>query len=180
MMRCLLVIDPQKCFCKGGVLEVPNADEIIPLINKMLMWFKKNIVTQDWHPQDHSSFKTQGGKWPIHGVAGTKGAAFHSRLNTKHFTVIIRKGTDRLKEGYSAFEDTGLEGLLKSLGVTKVFICGLATDYCVAKTAKDSVKFFKETFIIKDACRAVSKETEEKELKELTEAGVKIITSDQI
>jgi len=180
MTRCVLVVDPLNDFCKGGALAVPRADEIMPIINAIFPKFTKAIAIQEWHPEDHFSFVTQGGRWKIHCVAGTWGAEFHPELNTKFFTAIIRKGINKLKEGYSAFEDTGLEGLLRSLGITEVFICGLATDYCVSQTALDSDMFFEKTFIIKDACRALSPETEKKALQAMTKAGIEIITSDQI
>ena len=153
----------------------------MPLINKILLKFKgeTKIVSQDWHPEDHCSFKPQGGQWPVHCVAGTKGAELHSELDSKLFTVIIKKATAKEKDAYSAFDGTGLEGLLKALGVKEVFVCGLATDFCVQATALDSVKSF-ETVVIQDACKAVTAEGDRQALLKMENAGIKLIMSKEV
>jgi nicotinamidase/pyrazinamidase len=167
----LIVVDPQNDFCKGGALEVPRADEIVPIINRLLPRFDIVIASQDWHEENHCSFVPQGGQWPPHCVAGTKGAEFHPQLYAHRFTVIVRKAIK--KEAYSAFCDTGLEGMLCALDVDKVYICGLATDFCVKETAIDCAKFrcFR-TFVLLGACRAVTEEGADKAISEMREYGV--------
>ena len=171
----LIVVDPQKDFCEGGALEVKGADEIMPLINNLLPKFPVRIGTQDWHPEDHISFKSpeQGGAGcPKHCVAGTKGAEFHPKLKSELFTTIIRKGTDVNKDTYSAFKGTGLAGLLKELKIEKVYICGLALDYCVKATALDAVKAGFSVEVLRVATRAVDEKNKENVLDELKNAGV--------
>ena len=174
MSSCLLVIDVQKDFCKGGALEVPSADAVVPTINTLLHSFGTSIASQDWHPPNHCSFVENGGDWPNHCVAGTNGAEFHERLESHRFKAIVRKGTFRDNEAYSAFCDTGLHGLLKDLGITEVMVCGIATDYCVLATAMDAVKKF-EVCVIADACQGVSSKTTAEAFKKMKKAGIEII-----
>lgn len=153
----LLVIDMQNDFCEGGSLAVKGADEIVPLINQLSKQFKHVVLTQDWHPIGHCSFEL----WPEHCIQGTKGADFHPNLSIPHAELIIRKGTRIDLDSYSAFYEndeitpTGLRSYLKEKGITRVFIVGLAFDYCVRFTAMDSMMCGFDTFIIEDACRAV-------------------------
>jgi nicotinamidase/pyrazinamidase len=175
--RALLVIDIQNDFCPGGVLAVPGGDEIIPLVNSLLPKFELVIATQDWHPPHHISFASHWGKqpgtviniknseqvlWPNHCVQGTRGADFHPQLTTQEFNWILRKGTNPELDSYSGFFEndrmtaTGLEFLLKGLGVNSVYICGLATDYCVFFTAMDAVHLGFNTFVVPDACRGIN------------------------
>ncbi len=175
--RALLVIDMQNDFCPGGALEVPGGDEIVPLINALMPRFPVVVLTQDWHPTDHSSFASQhpGHKpfetvdmpygsqvlWPDHCVQGTRGADFYPDLDTRPGQAVIRKGFRRDVDSYSAFFEndrttpTGLAGYLKDRAVTEVFLCGLATDFCVGYSALDAVKCGFSATVIEDACRAI-------------------------
>ena len=173
----LLVIDVQPDFCPGGALAVPDGDAIIPLINRLATRFETVILTQDWHPADHISFAaSHPGKqpfemielpygkqvlWPSHCVMATPGAALHPALDIPHARMILRKGGNRLVDSYSAFLEadraskTGLDGYLRSLGITDLYLCGLATDFCVAWSAEDARAFGFNATIIEDACRAI-------------------------
>lgn len=176
-MQALIVTDIQYDFCPGGALAVAGGDEIIPLVNRLMARFSTVVATQDWHPGDHISFAAQhqgrapfelidlpyGSQvlWPVHCVMGSRGAALHEALEVDRANLIIRKGSHREVDSYSAFLEadrvtrTGLDGYLASRGVTEVYVCGLATDYCVAWTAEDSLAAGFRTFVIEDACRAI-------------------------
>lgn len=176
----LIIVDVQNDFCPGGALAVPQGDKVVAPLNKIMDKFKTIIATADWHPQNHISFKKQGGPWPTHCVAGTNGAGFHPKLETKKFTHIVYKGTDpQQKEAYSGFDKTGLAQLLKGLGVKRVFVGGLASDYCVLATALDSSKASFKTYVLKDAVRAVNvkPDDEKKAYKRLKKAAIKLLTT---
>jgi len=173
----LLVIDVQNDFCPGGSLGVKDGDKIIKNINSIQDKFNNVVLTQDWHPNNHSSFVTEykdkevfstvkmpyGDQtiWPAHCIQGTKGAEFHKDLNILKANTIIRKGFRREIDSYSAFWEndrvtsTGLEGSLKSLGVNRVFVCGLALDFCVAYSAIDSSIAGFDTFVLMNATKPV-------------------------
>lgn len=170
--RCLLVVDIQNDFCKGGTLEVPEADDIVNDINLLLPRFDVRIASQDWHKENHCSFIPNGGQWPIHCVAGTRGAELHPGLDSHLFGTIIRKGFE--EEAYSAFSNTGLVGLLQELDIEQVSICGLAIDFCVKATAIDCANFGFETSVIPFVCRAVTHEGKRTALLQMEEAGVEI------
>jgi nicotinamidase/pyrazinamidase len=176
-MKALLVIDVQNDFCPGGALAVPDGDAVVPLINRIAAGFETVVITQDWHPPGHASFAAShpGSEpfsvidldygpqvlWPTHCVMGTHGAALHEGLHIPHASLILRKGSHRKVDSYSAFLEadrttkTGLDGYLTSRGVTEVFVCGLATDFCVAWSAEDARAFGFEARILEDACRAI-------------------------
>jgi nicotinamidase/pyrazinamidase len=152
----LIIVDVQRDFCPGGALPVPHGDQVIPAINRVLDlegWL--TVATRDWHPRDHCSFKAQGGIWPVHCVAGTVGAAYHPDLEAKKIRQIISKATTREAEAYSGFQGTELTVLLKGGGVRRVFICGLATDYCVKATGLDAKVASFEVVVLEDAIRGV-------------------------
>ena len=173
----LLLVDIQNDFCERGALAVPEGDAVVPLVNALATRCPLVVLTQDWHPADHLSFASQHpGKrafesvtlpygeqvlWPDHCVAGSAGAAFHPGLDTTRAQLVIRKGCNRAVDSYSAFLEadrstrTGLDGYLASRGVRQVFVCGLATDYCVAWTALDARRFGFEAAVIEEACRAI-------------------------
>jgi nicotinamidase/pyrazinamidase len=177
MMNVLILIDIQNDFIPGGSLPVPQGNEIIKLVNELQGSFELVVATQDWHPDNHKSFATQhpGKKqfetislhgldqvlWPDHCVQGTKGAEFHDDLNMNKVEAVFRKGMNPDIDSYSGFYDngykkaTGLAGYLRDRGVKKVYLCGLAADYCVAYTAKDALKENFETYVIEDATRAI-------------------------
>jgi nicotinamidase/pyrazinamidase len=177
MMNVLILVDIQNDFIPGGSLPVPLGNEVIKLVNELQDSFELVVATQDWHPNNHKSFATQhpGKKqfetislhgldqvlWPDHCVQGTKGAEFHGDLNTNKVEAVFRKGMNPDIDSYSGFYDngykkaTGLAGYLRDRGVKKVYVCGLAADYCVAYTAKDALKENFETYVIEDATRAI-------------------------
>lgn len=174
---CLIVVDVQNDFMPGGALAVPRGDEIVPLVNRLAARFDNVVLTQDWHPQGHASFASShpGRKpfetitlaygpqvlWPDHCVQGTSGAALHQDLAIPHAQLIVRKGHHRDIDSYSAFLEadrrtpTGLAGYLRERGLGRLYVCGLATDFCVAWTALDARAAGFETTVIEDACRAI-------------------------
>ena len=151
----LIVVDVQRDFCPGGALPVPEGDRVVPAINRILRLGWLTLATRDWHPEDHCSFKAQGGIWPVHCVAGTTGAAFHPDLDAKKIRQLISKATTKEAEAYSGFQGTGLAALLKGQGLRRVFVCGLATDYCVKATALDAKGAGFEVVVLEDAIRGV-------------------------
>jgi nicotinamidase/pyrazinamidase len=173
----LLVIDVQNDFCPGGALAVTDGDAIIPTINALAQKFDHVILTQDWHPTQHISFATTHTKrpyetieapygpqtlWPDHSLQHTEGAAFHPALHIPHAELILRKGFRRHIDSYSAFLEndhttpTGLAGYLRERNLTRLFLCGLAYDFCVRYSAIDGKQQGFETIVIEDASRPVN------------------------
>ncbi len=174
----LLVIDVQNDFCDGGALAVPGGQEVVPVINRIARAFSHVILTQDWHPRDHHSFasnhpgyqpfetiETAHGAqvlWPDHCVEGSTGAAFHPHLHPDNAELILRKGFRPDIDSYSAFNEndhitrTGLTGYLRERGLGRIFMAGLAYDYCVRHSAIDSMRAGFETYVVEDACRAIA------------------------
>ncbi|HEX4326697.1 MAG TPA: bifunctional nicotinamidase/pyrazinamidase [Burkholderiales bacterium] len=198
-----LVIDMQNCFIPGGSLAVKEGDAIVPLINKIAKSFKHVVLTQDWHTADHISFASQhpGKKpfeaikvaygtqvlWPDHCVQGTEGAALAKDLSIPQAELILRKGYRKDVDSYSAFLEadkktsTGLSGYLKQRAFKRVFLAGLATDFCVAWSAVDARKQGFEAVVIDDACRGIDANGSlAAAWKDMTRAGVKKITSADI
>jgi nicotinamidase/pyrazinamidase len=173
----LVIVDVQNDFCSGGALAVPGGEEVVPLANDLAQLFANVALTQDWHPAGHSSFaSSHRGRapfetieadygpqtlWPDHCVQGSQGAAFHRDLDTDRAQLVIRKGFRAAIDSYSAlFEndhatETGLNGYLADRGMKRVFLCGLATDFCVGFSAIDAAACGYATFVIEDACRAI-------------------------
>lgn len=199
----LLVVDVQNDFCPNGALAVEQGDAIVPLVNQLMPKFTHCVLTQDWHPADHASFfdnyatkkpfdtieLSYGTQvlWPRHCVQGSFGAEFHPNLNTNYAKMIIRKGHRTHIDSYSAFLEadrktpTGLSGYLHMHGIQRVFVAGLATDFCVAWTAVDAVQFGFETFVIDDACRAIDNHGSlEAAWENMTKWGVTKIASHEI
>jgi len=178
----LIVVDVQNDFCPGGALAVPGGDEVVEVINRIMPLFSIVFATQDYHPPNHSSFTDQGGPWPVHCVQGTAGAEFHPELDTSRFDEVIRKGTDVATDGYSGFAGTDLADRLGALDVTRVFITGLATDYCVRATAIEAIDQGFDAVVVTDAIRAVNLKPRDGEdaLAEMEAAGAALITSDEI
>ncbi|MEE8483495.1 MAG: bifunctional nicotinamidase/pyrazinamidase [Nitrospinota bacterium] len=191
----LLVVDVQNDFCPDGALAVPDGDSVVPVVNRLAKAFGRVILTQDWHPKGHLSFASshEGKKpmetaelsygiqvlWPDHCVQGTPGADFHSGLETHRAELVIRKGYNREIDSYSAFFEndkktpTGLSGYLKERGLTRIFIVGLATDFCVFYSALDAKKLGFDLFVIGDGCRGIDVEGSlEAAWKEMARAGV--------
>lgn len=182
----LIIVDVQRDFCQGGALAVPNGDEVVPVLNKYIEKFRSAdapvIATRDWHPRDHVSFKSRGGPWPEHCVQNTAGAEFHPRLNLPSDVIVISKGTEPDKEAYSGFEDTELESKLRELGVSKIFVGGLATDYCVKHTVLDGLKRGFQVYLLEDAVRGVDvqKGDSERAVEEMVKKGAKKLRLEDI
>src|SRR4051794_15591154 len=173
----LLVVDVQNDFCPHGALAVPEGDAVIPVINELSRRFPHVVLTQDWHCADHLSFATShAGKrpleriqlpygeqilWPNHCVQGTPGANFHPELDVAHCELILRKGFRRDIDSYSAFFEndhqtpTGLAGYLRERGLTRLFVVGLATDFCVAYSALDARRLGFDVTVIEAGCRGI-------------------------
>ena len=175
----LIVVDPQVDFCPGGALPVSGGDQIFDPINKAMPSFRHVIASQDWHPRNHSYFAAQGGPWPLHCIRETPGAEFHPKLDRTRIHETVRKGTDPDLDGYSAFAGTGLADRLRQLGITRVFVAGLATDYCVKETAIEAVEHEFETYVLVDAIRAVelTPGDGDRALAAMREAGVRLIST---
>jgi len=139
-MDALLVIDVQNDFCPGGALAVAHGDEVVEPLNRLMRQHDLVVATRDWHPADHGSFAEQGGPWPAHCVQDSRGAELHPALDHTAIDVVIDKGQEVSAEGYSGFEGTELERLLRERGVERVHVGGLALDYCVKHTALDALR----------------------------------------
>ena len=157
MPRALIVVDFQNDFTPGGALGVPEGDAIAPQINALAASedFDLVVATRDWHPPEHGSFARQGGPWPDHCVQGTPGAELHPALDRAALDVVVDKGQDPGTEGYSGFEATELDALLRERGIDEVTVVGLATDYCVRNTALDALRAGYRVRVAADAVRPV-------------------------
>jgi nicotinamidase/pyrazinamidase len=182
----LLVGDVQVDFCPGGALAVPGGDRIIPIINDAIRLFHSRkipiIAIRDWHPPNHMSFKEQGGPWPIHCVQMSQGAQFHPELVLPPGTVVVSKATDPKREAYSAFEGTTLEDRLRELEAERLFITGLATDYCVRQTVLDARRLGFQVVVLEDAVRGIDAVPGDsaRALEEMRAAGAVIAKSSAI
>jgi len=199
----LLVIDVQNCFLPGGSLAVKDGDQVVPVINRIAKGFANVVMTQDWHTAGHISFaSSHSGKkpfetvdlkygkqvlWPDHCVQGTDGAALSKDLTIPQAELIIRKGYHKDVDSYSAFTEadgkttTGLAAWLKARKLKRLFVAGLATDFCVAWTAVDARKAGFETYVVEDACRGIDTQGSlAKAWADMTKAGVKRIQSGDI
>ncbi len=202
------LVDVQPTFMPGGELPVAGGDEIVAPVNRLLRVFPHAFATQDWHPANHISFASQhvghapydmitlpyGQQvlWPDHAVAGSAGAAIHPDVDQRHVDVVIRKGCDRMLDSYSAFFEndrktaTGLDGWLRQRGFSRLFLCGLATDFCVAWSAEDAVSLGYEVFLVLDACRGIGlpygpgRTTMDEAQARLASLGVTFVNSDTI
>jgi nicotinamidase/pyrazinamidase len=173
----LIVVDVQNDFCAGGALPVPDGDAVVEPINRLMEQLPVVLATRDWHPANHDSFREQGGPWPPHCVQGTPGADFHPGLESGRIDAVINAGFEPALEGYSGFEETNLEALLRERGVDTVHIAGLALDYCVRATALDAnVKGFHVVLHL-GATRAIEAHPgdAERTLEELRRAGVQVV-----
>jgi nicotinamidase/pyrazinamidase len=163
----LLIVDYQKDFCVGGALPVEGGDAIAATLNDYVELFRSAgapiYATRDWHPPKHVSFKDQGGMWPSHCVQDAEGAEFHDALSLPEGVRVISKGTDPLREAYSGFDGTELDDDMKKEGVRRVFVGGLATEYCVKSTVLDALRIGFETVLLTDAIRAVNLEPDDGE-----------------
>jgi nicotinamidase/pyrazinamidase len=200
----LIVTDIQNDFCPGGALAVRDGDAVVPLVNNIMENFYRVVATQDWHPKHQVSFASNhpGKKpydviklgnveqvlWPDHCVAGTPGADFHPGLQTEKFHLVVRKGVNPAVDSYSTFLEndkklkTGLDGYLKSMGAERVFLVGLATDYCVFYSAMDSRGFGFDTYVIIDACRGIDvpEHNIEHSIQAMKEKGIHVVSSEDL
>ncbi|MDR3724685.1 MAG: bifunctional nicotinamidase/pyrazinamidase [Terracidiphilus sp.] len=194
----LIVVDVQNDFCSGGALEVSGGDLVIPAIHSIAPLFQHIVLTQDWHPANHSSFASaHPGKrpfeqielsygaqtlWPDHCVQGTRGAELHPSLHLPEAELTLRKGFDPAIDSYSAFFEndrstpTGLSSYLLERGIQRVFLAGLAYDYCVAYTALDARRMKLAAYVLQDACRAIDLDgSRDRAEADFAEAGVEVI-----
>lgn len=201
--QALVVVDVQNDFLETGALPVPVASEVIPVINKIAPLFETVVLTQDWHPKNHISFASQheGGRlyelvdvpygkqvlWPDHCVQETEGAKLAPGLDAGKCTLNIKKGTNPELDSYSAFIEadrstlTGLAEQLKARGVDEVFVCGLATDFCVYWSALDAVKLGFKTNLVEDACRGINIDGSiQKAFEDMKANGIHILTSAEL
>jgi len=199
----LLVIDVQNCFLPGGSLAVKDGDQVVPVINRLAKGFANVVMTQDWHTVGHISFASvHDGKkpfemidlpygkqmlWPDHCVQGTEGAALSKDLSIPQAELVIRKGFHKDVDSYSAFTEadgkttTGLAAYLQARKIQRLFVAGLATDFCVAWTALDARKAGFETYVVEDACRGIDAQGSlAKAWADMAQAGVKRIQSGDI
>ncbi len=182
----LIITDIQNDFCPGGALAVPGGDDIIPILNayeeKILAAGGVLVFTRDWHPANHSSFKENGGIWPVHCVQNTTGAAFHPDLKFPTTAVLVSKASNPEKEAYSSFEGTDLKIYLHRLGVENLLVGGLATDYCVKNTVLAGLQLGFTVYFLEDASRGVNVEPgdSQKAIEEMKAAGVRAISLNEI
>jgi nicotinamidase/pyrazinamidase len=183
----LVLVDIQNDFCPGGALAVNEGDQIVGSVNRLIAEFPLVISTQDWHPSDHISFKQRGGPWPPHCVQGTHGAELHSDLCTDTIAHYFRKASSADKDDYSEFagkDDQGrsLDEVLRSHQVKKLYVVGLATDYCVLETVLDGLKYGYEVFAVTDAMRAVNVKPADGEeaLQRMAGGGAHLVTTDEV
>src|SRR5919201_1730010 len=176
MTRALLIIDFQNDFTPGGALAVEGGDEIAEPIKRLSSEFDFIAATRDWHPPDHASFETEGGPWPIHCVQGSPGAELHPAMAEIAVDAIVDVGRERDDEGYSGFENSDLARTLRDAGIDEVYVCGLATDYCVRASAIDACREGFDVTVVADAIRAVDVEPGdgERALGEMRQAGARI------
>ena len=196
----LVVVDLQNDFCPGGSLPVPNGNKIVPIINKLISYYRSIVFTQDWHPSSHSSFASTHNKtpydtvelsygsqtlWPDHCIQGTHGANFHKDIKFDKADLIIRKGFDTEIDSYSAFREndkktlTGLSGYLNERKIHELVICGLAYDYCVKWTALDAKSNGFKTVVIENACRSINlNNSEESARNEMQKSGIYLVNCD--
>lgn len=187
MDKALLVVDMQKDFCPGGRLPVKDCLGIIENINKYLVKFKERnypiFASRDWHPSETSHFKEHGGKWPEHCIQDTEGAEFHPELRLPEDVIIISKGVSKDKDSYSAFEGhsknhKSLEALLKEMGIRELYVCGVATDYCVKSSSLDALGLGLKVYLLMDAIKGVDVNPgdSQRALDEMLKSGVVKLT----
>jgi nicotinamidase/pyrazinamidase len=178
MPEALVVVDFQNDFTPGGALGVPGGDAIADRVNELAAdpRFDLVVATRDWHPRDHGSFTERGGIWPVHCVQGTDGAELFPGLERAHVDVVVDKGQDPGTEGYSGFEATELESLLRERGIDRITVVGLATDYCVKNTVLDARRLGFDVTVDPDAVRAVDVKPGdgERALDEMRAAGAAV------
>jgi nicotinamidase/pyrazinamidase len=182
MAKALLIIDFQNDFTSGGALEVPEGDEIAGPVKRLADHFEVVAATRDWHPPDHASFHAQGGPWPVHCVRGTHGAEFHPAMEDVELDAVVDVGQGRDDEGYSGFENSDLARILRDHDADEVYVCGLATDYCVRASAIDARREGFDVTVVEDAVRGVEVNPGDsaRALQEMRDAGARIASSTDV
>jgi nicotinamidase/pyrazinamidase len=180
--KALLIIDFQNDFTAGGALAVPEGDDIAGPVRRLAEHFDFIAATRDWHPPDHASFQDQGGPWPVHCVQGTHGADFHPAMQGIDLDAVVDVGQGREDQGYSGFEKSTLARILRDNDVDEVYVCGLATDYCVRASAIDARREGFDVTVVEDAVRGVevSPGDSVRALQEMRDAGAKVATSNEV
>lgn len=189
--RALLIVDVQNDFCPGGALSVPEGDKIVPVLNRYIMIFSRKkwpiFASRDWHPKETKHFKQFGGLWPEHCIQSTRGAGFHPDLRLPRETIILSKGIDPDKDGYSAFQAVDSKGteffeLLKSSGINELFVGGLATDYCVKSSVLDALKFGFKVKLLIDTIKGVNIKPKDSEqaIEEMVSRGAEKMTLEKL
>jgi nicotinamidase/pyrazinamidase len=182
----LLIVDVQNDFLPGGSLAVPRGDGVVPVLNRYLRIFAmQNLpvyATRDWHPAYHCSFRAQGGIWPPHCIADTRGAQFAATLQLPSSAMIISKATTEEHDAYSGFQDTDLDTLLYATNIHRLFVGGLATDYCVLNTVRDALQLGYEVLLLGDAIRAVDVQPGDglRAEEEMVKLGAQRITVEEV
>lgn len=182
----LIIVDVQNDFLPGGTLAVKNGDEVVPTLNEYIDLFLTKglpiIATRDWHPVNHCSFQAQGGTWPPHCIANTHGAQFAAGLRLPPDVTVISKAAAPDRDAYSGFQGTELEAVLRSYGIRRVFVGGLATDYCVLNTVKNALENRYRTYVLSDAIRAVDTHPDDgsKAEREMIAKGAVMITAQDL
>lgn len=182
----LLVVDVQRDFCPGGALPVPDGDKVVPVLNEAIGRFHARslpiVATRDWHPRGHVSFRERGGPWPPHCVEGTPGAEFHPALALPKEAAVVSKGTEPDEDAYSGFQGTTLAQQLRAMKVERVFVGGLATDYCVKHTALDALENGFQGFVLEDAVRGVEVKAgdSQRALEEVLRRGGVLVRADEV
>ena len=178
----LIIVDVQNDFLPGGSLAVPEGDQVLPVLNEYLQYFTQAgcavFATRDWHPENHCSFREQGGPWPPHCIANTAGAAFSEALALPAEATIISKATTADRDAYSGFEDTDLAERCRDAGSRELFIGGLATDYCVLNTVLDACREGFSVHVLGDAIRAVNVEAGDgdRAIEQMKQSGADFLT----
>ncbi|MGB9631057.1 MAG: nicotinamidase [Candidatus Methanodesulfokora sp.] len=181
---CLIVVDVQRDFMPGGALPVPQGDSVISPLNSLIELFSSKglpiVFTRDWHPRDHISFVDRGGPWPPHCVINSEGAEFHPNLIIPPKAIIVSKGTNRDREAYSGFQGTDLHSILLEKGVKRLFVGGVATEYCVKSTVIDALEIGFETIVVEEAVKGINKRDELSAKEEMIDHGAILVKIDEI
>lgn len=187
----LLIVDVQGDFCPGGALPVPEGDQVVPVLNRAIERFRQAgalvVASRDWHPERSTHFAAYGGRWPVHCVQGTEGAAFHPDLKLPADAIVVSKGMGEDEDGYSAFEartedGVPLEDVLRNRGVRRLVVGGLATDYCVRASVLGALERGFEVLVLQDAIRGVDVQPgdSQRAIAEMQEKGARLVSLEEV
>ncbi len=182
MAQALVIVDVQNDFTEGGALAVPDGDAVVEPLNRLANAYDTVFATRDWHPADHHSFEQHGGPWPVHCVQDSQGAELHPGLDRDALDELVDKGHERGIEGYSAFDGTDFERILRDRGIDSLVIGGLATNICVRWTALEARELGFEVTLVEDATRGIDLEPgdTERAVREMQGAGVRVVSSQEL